>query len=291
MEIRSLDQTFSCEWSLLAKKLHRCIYSVRPAALASFFKSLIRSQRGWVVTNGIKLKVDPISHFGQEIITTGTYEPIFSKEIISNLKPGDFFLDIGANEGFFSLLAAQAIGPDGRVFAVEPQSNLVSIIQENSKVNRFNQIEVFQEAFCEVDGEVELNLSHSLNSGASSLFRRHSGKMDTVKVKSERFDHWWLNQSKPKFNVVKIDCEGAELFVIRSAKKALEERFADLIFLDFHESIIGPEGVEEIDTSLREAGYELSELHSGVWCYHLPSFKNSILKERIRRPVPVLTKL
>ena len=238
MDSISSNQTFSCEWGSLSKKLYKTIYSIRPASLASLFKTLINPQRDWVVSNGIELKIDPISHFGQELISTGNYEPTFTNEIISHLKAGDTFLDIGANEGFFSMLAARAVGPTGRVFTVEPQPNLVSIIKENAIKNGFEQIQIFAEAFSETDGEVELNLSSSLNSGASSLFRKYSPGAIRTKVKSERFDEWWINQCKPRFDVVKIDCEGAELFVFRSATQALKTQFAKLIFVDFHESII-----------------------------------------------------
>ena len=245
-------------------------------------------ERGWVISDGIKLYIDPISHFGQEIISTKKYEPIFAQELIDTICPGDSILDIGANEGFFSLLAARAAGPRGKVFAIEPIPELVEVINKNSKENGFDQVTVFPLAFSETAGEVKLNLSFSINSGASSLFDRKVSGTGQIQVRSERFDDWWLKLGRPHFNVVKIDCEGAELVVMRSAKKALRDHFANFIFLDFHECIIGLSGVWEIDDCLRDSGYELTELKSGVWCYHLPNPKNTNWISRIKRTVPRL---
>ncbi|MFM8316536.1 MAG: FkbM family methyltransferase [Deltaproteobacteria bacterium] len=274
-------------WGYLNLRLYRFIFSVRPAFLALFLKWLLGIKRRWIHLQGVKFFIDPVSHFGQEVINTGSYEPLFCDSIMKLLKPGDSFLDIGANEGFFSIKAASVVGSKGKVIAIEPQPDLADLIAINSKNNGFENLQVQPLAFSEKKGKVELALSLSVNTGTSSLFTNKVSGFDRIWVCGEPFDEWWLSQSKPFFDAVKIDCEGAEVFIFRTANKALGQHFAKMIFLEYHENIIGSEGVWEIDDAIRSNGYILSELKTGVWVYHLS--ENSIIPaQMVRRTVPRL---
>ncbi len=288
MPISEINQIIDCDWPPNIRRIQRAVFAIRPAILSTFLKRLFGFKRGWITLQGVKFYIDPISHFGQEVITTGKYEPIFCDTLMGLLKEGDYFLDIGANEGFFSMKAVMVVGPQGKVFAVEPQPELVKVISRNSEANSFQNVQISQLAFSEKKGEVELALSFSVNSGASSLFQEKVSGIKKVKVPAERFDDWWIKQGSPQFDVVKIDCEGAELFVFRSAQKALSQHFSKMICLEYHEHIIGAEGVWEIDDKLRLAGYELSEFQSGVWVYHLPNISKSFSNGAVRRSVPRL---
>jgi len=272
MSISEANSLSNSQWSRSSIWFQRAIYRLRPAVLSAFLKKLLGFKRGWVTVQGLKFYVDPVSHFGQEVMRTGIYEPVFCQTILGLLKPRDRFLDIGANEGFFSLVAAQKVGSQGRVIAVEPQPDLANFIGLNVKANSFSNVQVFPLAFSEQKGEVELALSYSVNSGASSLFKDKVSGLNRIKVRSERFEDWWYSQGSPQFDLVKIDCEGAEIFIFRTAKNALKNHFSKAICLEYHENIIGTEAVWEIDEQLRSAGYELSELRVGVWVYHLPNF-------------------
>jgi len=286
----SFSETYplmTSDWSRTVRWIQKSIYHLRPAILSSCLKQILGFKRGWISVQGLKFFIDPISHFGQEVMNTGTYEPVFSGTILDLLKPQAQFLDIGANEGFFTLIAARKVGLGGKVFAVEPQPELADVVIQNVKANSLENTQIFQLAFSEEVGEVELALSFSVNSGASSLFQDKVSGLNRIKVPSERFDDWWNSQGCPQFDLVKIDCEGAELFIFRTAKNALNQHFSKMICLEYHENIIGAEGVWEIDDHLRSAGYELSELHSGVWVYHLPTISLPQTVQ-VRRQIPRL---
>src|SRR5262245_36111858 len=61
----------------------------------------------------------------------GTYEMDLQRLIVSSLKPGDVFYDVGANVGFFSLLAASLVGSRGTVIAFEPLPRNIALLQQN----------------------------------------------------------------------------------------------------------------------------------------------------------------
>jgi len=285
-----LKRAIESDWSPFLQRVQTLVYGIRPSILSTFLKSILGIQRGWITAQGVKFFVDPVSHFGQEVIRTGTYEPVFCEAVMGLLEPGDVFLDIGANEGFFSVKASKTVGVSGKVLAIEPQPELSRIIDQNAEANGLSNIKTFSLAFSDKEGSVKLSLSFSTNSGASSLFQNKVSGLRTIQVPSQKFDQWWLNQGSPQFNVVKIDCEGAELFVFRSADAALKNRFSKMICLEYHENIIGAEGVWEIDDKIRSAGYILSELYSGVWVYHLPEMTQTVLKDKTRKTISPLRK-
>src|SRR4051795_13108866 len=93
---------------------------IRPALLASYLKRLLRIKRVVVRTGAGAFFVDPISHLGAQLIDTGEYEPDMMATLEKHLSAGGVFVDVGANEGYFSVEAGRIVGPSGRVVAVEP---------------------------------------------------------------------------------------------------------------------------------------------------------------------------
>jgi 23S rRNA U2552 (ribose-2'-O)-methylase RlmE/FtsJ len=98
------------------------ILKVRPAFIASFLKRLLRVKRCVVKTINGNFFVDQLSNFGQGILSQTGYEPDLVDALKKILREGDVFLDIGANEGFFSIIASKLVGKTGKVISIEPQS-------------------------------------------------------------------------------------------------------------------------------------------------------------------------
>src|SRR5690242_10654789 len=92
---------------------------IRPAQLGDFVKRVLRIRRRIVTTNcGYRFDVDPVSVFGISLIRTSVYEPELSTLLRAILRPGDICVDLGGNEGYFSVLGAGAVGPGGRVHCI-----------------------------------------------------------------------------------------------------------------------------------------------------------------------------
>jgi len=79
---------------------------MRPLELGIFLKWLLRVRRLETEAQGIKLWVDPASNFGKRVLREGNYESELTAAVGELLQPGQTFVDVGANEGWFSMLAA-----------------------------------------------------------------------------------------------------------------------------------------------------------------------------------------
>lgn len=79
-------------------------------------------------------------------------------KLLGPLRPGDTFVDVGANSGMFSLLAALKVGSGGRVVAVEPLAEMLARLRFNAKANDFDQISIYETAVGEAAGEITLHV-------------------------------------------------------------------------------------------------------------------------------------
>ncbi len=93
------------------------------------------------------------------------------KEVI---RPGDTVVDIGANVGFFSLLAARLVGTAGRVYAFEPEPQNFALLTKNIALNGYTHVVAYRKAVWRRAGLVKLYLSNALDTGAHTLRPKHA---------------------------------------------------------------------------------------------------------------------
>lgn len=172
--------------------------------------------------------LNPSEHIQQQLFWYGYYEKSLGDLIKKMLRPGDVFLDIGANVGYFSLLAA-AIQPRCRIFSFEPVKDLFEKLEQNIFLNQIKNINAVNAATGEVDEERKLFLSGSDNLGMSSFQEpeNFSGMKETVKVIS--IDHWFESSGLSKIDLLKLDVEGSELATLKGMKEVLQNQRPALI--------------------------------------------------------------
>lgn len=98
----------------------------------------------------------------------------FASYVQEKLGPGGRFLDIGANVGFFSLMASRLVGPTGRVFAFEPEPRTSECLRRSAQVNGFSHLEVFRLALSNRGGE--LSFHRAKDGTANSLVAEAPGR-------------------------------------------------------------------------------------------------------------------
>lgn len=156
----------------------------------------------------------------------GSYEIKKRLAFESKIKAHSVVYDIGANVGFYSLLAAHLSGPEGKVYAFEPLSRNVDFIRRHAALNRFANIEVFEAAVSDHSGESFFDPGASIATG-------HLSEAGTVKVRLVRLDDLLATGSITPPDTMKVDVEGAEYAVVRGAQRLIDQ-FRPTIFLDTH---------------------------------------------------------
>jgi FkbM family methyltransferase len=172
-----------------------------------------------VMLEGARLTVDITEFTTFGLYFTGRrYEPRTTDYLTGSLGPGDTFVDIGANHGYFTLVAASRVGASGRVYAFEPNPPVFRQLAAHVRLNRFaDRVLLADTALSDVNGTAALFVSQCvLNSGLSSLQTPagHAGGALSpecaVPVRTETFDCWYERVKPGRIAVMKIDVEGAE---------------------------------------------------------------------------------
>jgi FkbM family methyltransferase len=161
---------------------------------------------------GFRMELDLRDWGDQFIYVTGDYEDYTTTTIRALLQPGDVVVDVGANAGFFSLLASTMVGPDGEVLAFEPVPLVRERLLANLKLNGIANAVVRPVALNDAAGKITIFSSSCDNTGLSS-FRRLDAAATEIEIEAVR----WDKEVSPEKNVrlIKIDVEGAECRVLR----------------------------------------------------------------------------
>lgn len=180
-----------------------------------------------VQLDGFRMYVRPDDlAVGAVIKATGGYEPHVASVFAAHIKEGMTVVDVGANAGFFALLAASRVGARGKVFAVEPCQDNVKLILASARENRFDNLEVLLCGASDRPGTVALARALSTASIAS-LAAAASVDADMALVCP--LDR--LIPVEARVHVIKIDIDGAEHLAMKGASEILR-RCRPLIFTE-----------------------------------------------------------
>jgi FkbM family methyltransferase len=231
---------------------------IRPAPFAVAIKTLLRVKRTEVETSEGKFWLDPASEFGQRLLNKGIYEPEMVATLKRFLRPGDAFADVGANEGYFSVIASRIVGSEGRVLAVEPQNRLQPVLARNFEINECRNATVTAAAVSDAAGVAELNLAPSMNTGASSLMQRtrYTPKRETVPTRT--LQDIVTASRIGKINLLKMDIEGWEYEAILGSRPLFETGVIRAITVELHADHLRARGLDfkPIVDFLQGCGYK-----------------------------------
>lgn len=159
----------------------------------------------------------------------GEYEPELAAWLKSKMEQGFSFLDIGANAGYFSLLAAKySANKNQRIIAIEPIKENLELIENHIGLNNFSSIEILPIAVADTDRVVEFTSSSNL---AANTYHEGSSLFEIspkISIQAKCLDTICDSLGLKKF-VVKIDVEGAELDVLKGAKNTLLKHRPELM--------------------------------------------------------------
>ena len=208
---------------------------------------------------GFRFHCDLRDSVAGEACFTGRYEPQETQVCAHILRPGSAFVDVGANWGYFSLVAAGLVGAAGRVVALEPEPRLFERLSSNVAMNLLRAVRPLQLAagagpgsltFASFDAEGDnWGTSHAVAPTVAADFHCATAALDDV-LDTEGVDGVQL---------VKIDVEGGEVDVLAGMHRGLAGGRYRYVLLECHPELLASRGIDArvcVDR-LTDAGYRI----------------------------------
>lgn len=200
-------------------------------------------------------------------------EEVVLLEVLTSLRSGDCFWDVGASFGLYSVFASGVIAPPGRVHAFEPEPRMRRLMEKNAALNGAAPITIHPFALGDRDGEAFLYCSASPNVGTSALARRHDYRLKGrgMPVSLRRGDHVAGEGTAGRPTVIKIDVEGGEGRVLAGLGELLKSRDLRLLACEVHPHLLASFGdsIETLEAMIAEAGLAISARIPRGTEYHL----------------------
>ena len=200
------------------------------------------------------------------LVNIGINEPHNTRILASLIKPGDVFVDVGANVGYFSVLGAWRAYPGGQVWSFEPNPKVFSILSDNLTVNGYADMahrwpaaasdRAGKQSLRIFPGYVATSTMRDVPEDYLRFTERETGRRShVIDVDVVRLDDAMRDVSR--IDVMKIDAEGHELHVLRGAREIVARSPSLKIVMEFNPSMLGADGVRELVELVRTLGFDI----------------------------------
>jgi FkbM family methyltransferase len=166
---------------------------------------------------------------------TLNWEKVTTEMFKEAVREGDVVVDIGANIGYFTLLAARLVGKTGKVYAFEPEPTNYNLLLKNIELNGYDNIVPVQKAVSNKSGVVRLFVSEE-DAGNSTIFQYGEGR-NFIEVEAVTLDEFFADKKRP-INVIKMDAEGAEMAVLLGMDRIITENPDIRIFSELYPELM-----------------------------------------------------
>lgn len=260
----------------------------------SLRKRLIRFVRphlkkSWVTTlrNGQKMFIHPEDNIEWGIFSNAEYEPEVAAIFSSVLSKGATAFDIGGHVGYYTVFSSRLVGSTGAVHCFEPMPHLFKRLEANVRLNSLDNVVMNNKALSSGEGVLSIYPANKDNSGNSSLIQRINTEAVPLEVKATTIDAYVEMNNIEHVELIKIDVEGAELFVLQGGIQTLKMYRPDIICEVFPELLYkvgaSEKRISELFESLGYQGYVITEAEDLLNIYfsqkngmQLPIWKVSI---------------
>ena len=212
----------------------------------------------------------------------GVWEPAISQWFRGYVRPGDIVVDVGANVGWYTLLAAQRVGTEGQVVAIEASPIIATRLQANLALNPSlaTPVTVYNGAAGDREGMIPLYAGNTQNSGSTSIHQGTDMVLEgTVPMRSlssllSEFD-------LTRLRVIKVDVEGAEPLVLEGLLPIAEKLTKNAALVV---EIVDSPLRETLVASLADVGFRCAGLFPNIYKpdpylarEHLPFLKATVI--------------
>jgi len=185
------------------------------------FNAIVKGKYGYVVYNKNDM------YIGKAIEKYGEFSESEVELFRDLCDEGDIVIDIGANIGTHTMVFSQLVGPEGRVFAFEPQRIVFQTLCANMAINSISNVECYQVALSAREGFLfvpDVRYDKEGNFGGIEITKAKQG----VRIPAVKLDNFLR---VPKLKLIKIDVEGMESDVLAGATRAIQQH-KPIIYLE-----------------------------------------------------------
>jgi FkbM family methyltransferase len=210
--------------------------------------------------DGLRLRLRLGNDLSKCIYVGGAFEPNEFAFLASFLRPGMTVLDVGANEGVYTVFMANRVGRSGRVVACEPSSREQRRLAENVRINRLQNVQVEPVAVGRSDGTTTIAIAGYGHEGQNTIGDRvanaNVATVGTEEVPLRRLDTIVRERSLRALDFVKIDAEGSEIAILEGTEEALTTH-SPVLQLEIEEHSLRRQGgsPDELLELLEQLGY------------------------------------
>jgi len=187
------------------------------------------------IDKDLKARVWPGDIIGRPLYVNGLFEPQETQFIKHTLQPEMIFFDIGANMGYYSLIAAKRVGEGGEVHSFEPNPRMFDELKYNIELNGFTNLRLNNFALGDKTGVASLSRYERGKEVYCSLSNRNFPGTNIVgydEVHIETLNNYVKKMGIEKIDLIKMDVEGAELMVLHGALPLLESGALRMIIFE-----------------------------------------------------------
>ena len=200
---------------------------------------------------GNKMYLSPHDEgISKELAVYGIHEPLATQLLRQEIKTGMHVIDIGANIGYYALQEAHLVGETGKVIAIEPVPDNVTLLRKNVEANGYRNVHIYPVAIGTKNGTTKIHISHESNLASLIPQDRHSTSVD-VPV-------WTLDsllEQEERVDYIQMDIEGYEVEVIKGMIGILR-KYRPGMFIEIHTPIVGGESIIKFLKELKCLGYK-----------------------------------
>ncbi|CAL9303591.1 hypothetical protein SUDANB135_03658 [Streptomyces sp. SudanB135_2055] len=243
------------------------------------------------VRSGDRFAVDTEDLIQRYLYLFGVWEPHLTAWLRRRLRPGDAFVDVGANIGVFSVLASRLVGDAGRVVAIEASPVLHRRLAQHVRLNACANVRAVNAAVSDSRGTLTFVLASSRNTGANSIVPYDGPAESTFEIGARPLPELLEPAEVASARVIKIDVEGAEGGVVRGLAPMLRGLRPDAeICVEVTPERMARLGdrVDDLLAVMRDAGFHVYRLANDYAPESYPSARGTALGVPVRWRGPVV---
>lgn len=231
---------------------------LRTLGLQSFTR-ICRNFVGKIFPEGVAVKVNGHCLYGSILdraflykVADGCFEPETIRVFLETVKPGMIVLDVGAYLGYYSLLAARQVGPEGKVYAFEPDPLNSYWLEYNIKMSGHFNIVPIKKAISNQRSLIQL-YRHPHDASMSSFVNR-AGFEPGIKIECVSLDDFLTEK---QVDVIKLDVEGMEIKALKGMQRLIKRSHTMTLFVELNPLALSESGSspEDLLRRIKKLGF------------------------------------